>query len=210
MAGAAPTGPLAVLATGSGPGTPGSGRSSWPFPGCAPGRLPQLLGAPAAQRAGAGCSRPGGLRQWRVDPQGGPAGGGAGVGRGSKDTVSRLCGGLDEQVQAFRERPLESAYSYLWLDAKVEKVAGWWAGGAPRPGGRLRCRPAGQREVIGLDVGAAETKAFWREFLRSLVRRGLAGVQLVVSDAHEGLKQAIAQVLGTRGSAARCTGPVGE
>ncbi len=62
---------------------------------------------------------------------------------------------------------------------------------------------AGQREVIGLDVGAAETEAFWREFLRSLVRRGLAGVQLVVSDAHEGLKQAIAQVLGAPWQ--RCT-----
>jgi putative transposase len=113
----------------------------------------------------------------------------------SKDQVSRLCGGLDEQVTAFRERPLEVAYPYLWLDAKVEKV---------RAGGRVEHRAlvvaygvdqAGQREVIGLDVGAAETEAFWREFLRSLVRRGLAGVQLVISDAHEGLKQAIAQVL---------------
>ncbi len=103
--------------------------------------------------------------------------------------------GLDEQVQAFRERPLEVAYPYLWLDAKVEKV---------RAGGRVEHRAlvvaygvdqSGQREVIGLDVGAAETEAFWREFLRSLVRRGLSGVQLVVSDAHEGLKQAIAQVL---------------
>ena len=80
-------------------------------------------------------------------------------------------------------------------DAKVEKV---------RAGGRVEHRAlvvaygvdqAGQREVIGLDVGAAETEAFWREFLRSLVRRGLSGVQLVVSDAHEGLKAAIAQVL---------------
>jgi putative transposase len=113
----------------------------------------------------------------------------------SKDQVSRLCGGLDEQVTAFRERPLESAYPYLWLDAKVEKV---------RAGGRVEHRAlvvaygvdaTGQREVLGLDVGAAETEAFWREFLRSLVRRGLRGVQLVVSDAHEGLKQAIAQVL---------------
>ena len=113
----------------------------------------------------------------------------------SKDQVSRLCRGLDEQVQAFRERPLEGAYPYLWLDAKVEKV---------RAGGRVEHRAlviaygvdqAGQREVLGLDVGAAETEAFWWEFLRSLVRRGLAGVQLVVSDAHEGLKQAIAQVL---------------
>jgi putative transposase len=113
----------------------------------------------------------------------------------SKDTVSRLCRGLDEQVTAFRERPLERAYPYLWLDAKIEKV---------RAGGRVEHRAlvvayavdaGGQREVIGLDVGAAETEAFWREFLRSLVRRGLAGVQLVVSDAHEGLKAAIAQVL---------------
>jgi transposase-like protein len=113
----------------------------------------------------------------------------------SKDQVSRLCQGLDEQVQAFRERPLEGAYPYLWLDAKVEKV---------RAGGRVEHRAlvvaygvdaSGQREVIGLDVGAAETEAFWREFLRSLVRRGLGGVQLVVSDAHEGLKAAIAQVL---------------
>jgi transposase-like protein len=93
----------------------------------------------------------------------------------AKDTVSRLCQGLDEQVTAFRERPLEGAYPCLWLDAKVDQ--------------------AGQREVIGLDVGAAETEAFWREFLRSLVHRGLNGVQLVISDAHQGLKQAIAQVL---------------
>jgi len=121
----------------------------------------------------------------------------------SKDTVSRLCAGLDEQVTAFRTRPLEGRYPYLWLDAKVEKV---------RAGGRVEHRAlvvaygvdqAGQREVIGLDVGAAETEAFWREFLRSLVRRGLAGVQLVVSDAHEGLKQAIAQVLGAPWQ--RCT-----
>jgi putative transposase len=91
------------------------------------------------------------------------------------------------------------------LDAKVEKV---------RAGGRVEHRAlvvaygvdaSGQREVIGLDVGAAETEAFWREFLRSLVRRGLGGVQLVVSDAHEGLKQAIAQVLSAPGSGARFT-----
>jgi putative transposase len=113
----------------------------------------------------------------------------------SKDQVSRLCQGLDEQVAAFRERPLEVAYPYLWLDAKVEKV---------RAGGRVEHRAlvvasgvdaSGQREVIGLDVGPAETEAFWRECLRGLVRRGLAGVQLVVSDAHEGLKTAIARVL---------------
>jgi Transposase, Mutator family len=118
-----------------------------------------------------------------------------GLAGASKDQVSRLCRGLDEQVTAFRQRPLEGRYPYLWLDAKVEKV---------RAGGRVEHHAlvvaygvdaTGQREVIGLDVGAAETEAFWKEFLRGLVRRGLAGVQLVVSDAHEGLKQAIAQVL---------------
>ncbi len=116
--------------------------------------------------------------------------------RVSKSEVSRICQGLDEQVEAFRGRPLEGRYPYLWLDAKVEKV---------RDGGRVvrKClvlaytvHESGYREVIGLDVGEAETEAFWRSFLRSLVERGLAGVQLVVSDAHAGLKKAIGQVLG--------------
>jgi len=114
----------------------------------------------------------------------------------SKSEVSRICQGLDEQVEAFRQRPLEGAYPYLWLDAKVEKV---------RDGGRVvrKClvlaygvHESGYREVIGLDVGECETEAFWRSFLRSLVERGLSGVQLVVSDAHAGLKKAIGQVLG--------------
>src|SRR5919199_6246165 len=116
--------------------------------------------------------------------------------RVSKSEVSRVCEGLDEQVEAFRSRPLEGRYPYLWLDAKVEKV---------RDGGRVvrKClviahgvHESGRREVIGLDCGECETAAFRRDFLRSLVKRGLAGVQLVVSDAHEGLKQAIGQVLG--------------
>jgi putative transposase len=114
----------------------------------------------------------------------------------SKSEVSRICAGLDEQVDAFRNRPLEGRYPYLWLDAKVEKV---------RDGGRVvrkalvlayGVRESGYREVIALDVGEAETEAFWRSFLRSLVERGLTGVQLVVSDAHTGLKKAIGQVLG--------------
>jgi putative transposase len=113
----------------------------------------------------------------------------------SKSEVSRICAGLDEQVEAFRNRPLEGRYPYLWLDAKVEKV---------RDGGRVvpkalvlayAVHESGYREVIGLDVGECETEAFWRSFLRSLVERGLTGVQLVVSDAHAGLKKAIAQVL---------------
>jgi transposase-like protein len=102
----------------------------------------------------------------------------------------------DAGVGDARNRPLEGRYPYPWLDAKVEKV---------RDGGRVvrKClvlaygvHESGYREVIGLDVGEAETEAFWRSFLRSLVERGLVGVQLVVSDAHAGLKKAIAQVLG--------------
>ena len=115
--------------------------------------------------------------------------------RVSKSEVSRICAGLDEQVQAFRSRPLEGRYPYLFVDAKVEKV---------RQGGRVvrKCvvlahgvHETGRREILGLDVGAAETEAFWREFLRGLVARGLLGVQLAISDAHPGLKAALAQVL---------------
>jgi putative transposase len=114
----------------------------------------------------------------------------------SKDQVSRLCRGLDEQVQVFRERPLAGAYPYLWLDAKVERVR--------EPGGvrhkalviAYGVHETGRREVVGLDVGEAETEAFWRGFLRSLRARGLDGVQLGVSDAHTGLTTAIAKVFG--------------
>jgi transposase-like protein len=115
--------------------------------------------------------------------------------RVSRSEVSRICGLLDEQVEAFRQRPLEGRYPYLFVDAKVEKV---------RDGGRVvpKCvvvahavHETGRREIIGLDVGESETEAFWREFLRTLVARGLAGVELVVSDAHEGLKNAIRRVL---------------
>jgi putative transposase len=114
----------------------------------------------------------------------------------SKDQVSRLCRGLDEQVTVFRERPLAGAYPYLWLDAKVERVR--------EPGGvrhkalviAYGVHETGRREVVGLDVGEAETEAFWRGFLRSLRARGLEGVQLVISDAHTGLTTAIAKVFG--------------
>lgn len=113
----------------------------------------------------------------------------------SKSQVSRLCGELDERVQAFLERELRGAWPYLWLDATYLKS---------RDGGRVVTKAVvvavgvnaeGRREVLGLAVGPAETEGFWREFLRSLTRRGLAGVQLVVSDAHEGLKKAAAKVL---------------
>ena len=115
--------------------------------------------------------------------------------RVSRSEVSRVCALLDEQVEAFRQRPLEGEYPYLWLDAKVEKV---------RDGGRVvpkavviayGVHESGRREILGIDVGEAETEAFWTEFVRSLIARGLQGVKLVVSDAHEGLKAAIARLL---------------
>ena len=114
----------------------------------------------------------------------------------SKDQVSRLCRGLDDQVRVFRERELDGNYPYLWLDAKVERVR--------EPGGVRQkalvlaygVHESGRRDVLGLDVGEAESEAFWREFLRGLRARGLHGVRLCVSDAHQGLRSAIGQVLG--------------
>jgi putative transposase len=113
----------------------------------------------------------------------------------SKSQVSRLCATLDEEVERFRGRPLEGGYPYVWLDATFVKV---------REGGRVVSMAVviaigvngdGQREVLGLDVGPSEDGAFWLRFLRSLVARGLSGVELVISDAHQGLKGAIAAVL---------------
>jgi len=113
----------------------------------------------------------------------------------TKDRVSALCRALDEQVSAFRERPLEGSYPYLWLDAKHVKV---------RSGAHVRSKAlviaygvheSGIREVIGLDLGEVESEAFWIEFLRSLRARGLSGVRLAISDQHEGLKHAIERVL---------------
>ncbi len=118
-----------------------------------------------------------------------------GISSMSKDRVSALCRSLDERVEAFRSRPLEGEYPYLWLDAKHVKV---------RSGGHVRSKAlvvayavhdSGRREVIGIDLGEVETEAFWVEFLRRLRSRGLAGVRLAVSDHHEGLKAAIARIL---------------
>jgi len=113
----------------------------------------------------------------------------------SKSEVSRICADLDEEVQAFRDRPLDGhGYPYVFLDATYCKA-------------RLNRRVVsqavvvaigvaadGKREVLGFDVGDSEDRAFWTGFLRTLRARGLAGVQLVISDAHEGLKQAIGSV----------------
>jgi transposase-like protein len=113
----------------------------------------------------------------------------------SKSEVSRLCGEIDERVQAFLDRPLEGDWPYLWLDATYVKV---------RKGGRIvsvaviiavAVNAQGRREVLGITVMPSEAEAFWTDFLRSLSRRGLRGVKLVISDAHEGLKAAAAKVL---------------
>ena len=113
----------------------------------------------------------------------------------SKSQVSRLCTDIDERVKAFLERPLEGDWPYLWLDATYIKV---------RQGGRIisvaaivavAANTEGRREVLGLAIGPSEAETFWMDFLRSLTRRGLRGVKLVISDAHEGLKAAIAKIL---------------
>jgi putative transposase len=113
----------------------------------------------------------------------------------SKDRVSRMCSELDEHVEQFRSRELTAAYPYLWLDAKHVKV---------RDRGRVVSKAlvvayavadSGNREVIGLDIGEVESEAFWTQFLRGLRARGLRGLRLVISDHHEGLKNAIARVL---------------
>src|SRR3954447_2820487 len=113
----------------------------------------------------------------------------------SKSSVSKLCKDIDERVNAFLTRPLSGAWSYLWLDATYLKV---------HEGDRIVSVAAivavavdteGRREIVGLHIGPSEAEVFWTDFLRSLVKRGLSGVQLVVSDAHEGLKAAIRRVL---------------
>jgi putative transposase len=115
----------------------------------------------------------------------------------SKSQVSLICGELDTEVEHFRSRSLgEGAYPYVWLDATYVKsrANGRVAGQAVVIAIGLNAA-TGQREVLGLDVGPSEDGGFWLAFLRGLVARGLSGVQLVVSDAHEGLKGAIGAVL---------------
>lgn len=113
----------------------------------------------------------------------------------SKSQVSRLVGEIDEKVQAFLTRPIEGEWPYVWLDATYVKV---------RQNGRIvsvaviiavGVNSDGRREILGMKIGASEAETFWTDFLRTLARRGLSGVKLVVSDAHEGLKAAISKVL---------------
>jgi putative transposase len=114
----------------------------------------------------------------------------------SKSTVSKLCKDIDDRVNAFLDRPLSGDWPYLWLDATYLKQ---------REGGRIVSVAAiiavavdseGKREIVGLHIGPSEAETFWSTFLKSLVRRGLRGTKLVISDAHEGLKAAIRRVMG--------------
>jgi putative transposase len=113
----------------------------------------------------------------------------------SKSQVSRLCEEIDVKVKAFLDRPIEGEWPYIWIDATYLKV---------RRGGRIVSVAAiiavgantdGRREVLGLEIGTSEAEPIWTEFLRKLTRRGLRGVKLVVSDAHESIKTAVSKVL---------------
>src|SRR5579863_4457579 len=114
----------------------------------------------------------------------------------SKSSVSKLCKEIDERVNAFLKRPIDGEWPYLWRDATYLKV---------REGGRIVSVAAiiavavdteGRREIVGLGIGPSEAEPFWSAFLKGLVKRGLGGVKLVISDAHEGLRNAITRVLG--------------
>lgn len=113
----------------------------------------------------------------------------------SKSQVSRLCEELDTEVERFRGRRLDGPYPYVWLDATFVKVHEDDRVVSQAIVIAISVSASGEREVLGLDVGPSEDGAFWLQFLRGLVSRGLSGVQLVISDAHEGLKGAIAAVV---------------
>ena len=113
----------------------------------------------------------------------------------SKSQVSRLCEEIDGKVKAFLDRPIEGDWPCLWIDATYVKV---------RDNGRIvsaavivavGANADGRREVLGMDIGPSEAETFWTDFLRKLRRRGLRGVKLVISDAHEGIKAAVSKVL---------------
>jgi transposase-like protein len=115
----------------------------------------------------------------------------------SKSQVSKLCKDIDERrVNAFLERPIDGEWPYLWLDATYLKV---------RDGGRIVSVAAiiavavtteSRREIVGLGLGPSEAEPFWSAFLKGLVKRGLEGFKLVISDAHDGLRHATTRVLG--------------
>jgi putative transposase len=113
----------------------------------------------------------------------------------SKSQVSRLCEEIDDRVKTFLDRPIEGDWPYLWIDATYVKV---------RRNGRIvsvaviiavGANAEGRREILGMAIGPSEAEPFWTEFLRGLARRGLRGVKLVISDAHEGIKAAVSKIM---------------
>jgi putative transposase len=113
----------------------------------------------------------------------------------SKSQVSRPCAEIDDKVKTFLGRPIEGDWPYQWIDATYVKV---------RQNGRIvsvaviiavGVNSDGRREVLGTDIGSSEAETFWTAFLRKLARRGLRGVKLVISDAHEGIKATVGKVL---------------
>ena len=142
-----------------------------------------------ARRGGAG-----GLCAWRLDPVGRRSHQSDGHDRHLQEP-GQLCEEINEKVKAFLSRPIEGDWRYLWVDATYVKA---------RESGRIVSAAVivavgvnsdGRREVLGMDIGPSEAETFWIEFLRKLARRGLRGVKLVISDAHEGIQAAIGKVL---------------
>jgi transposase-like protein len=113
----------------------------------------------------------------------------------SKSQVSRLCEEIDDRVHAFLDRPIEGDWPYVWLDATYVKARRDHHIVSVAIIVAVGVNTDGRREVLGMTIGHSEAEPFWVEFLRNLARRGLRGVKLVVSDAHEGLKAAITKVL---------------
>lgn len=132
-----------------------------------------------------------------VDALGRRPRGGARDERHLEEAGLRLCAEIDERVSAFLDRPIEGEWPYLWIDATYLKV---------RQNGRIvsvavivavGVNADGRREVLSMDIGPSEAEPFWTAFLRKLARRGLRGVKLVVSDAHEGIRAAVSKTLET-------------
>src|ERR1700720_3347439 len=113
----------------------------------------------------------------------------------SKSQVSRLCEEIDEKVKAFLTRPIEGDWPYLWIDATYVKARRDHHIVSVAVIVAVGVNSDGRREVLGMDIGPSEAETFWTEFLRKLRRRGLRGVKLVVSDAHEGIKAAVAKIM---------------
>ena len=112
-----------------------------------------------------------------------------------KSTVSRICQELDSAVSAFRNRPLDAVFPYVWFDALYLKVRQNHRIVSMAVVIAIGVKESGERCILDLDIGASEEGAFWTSFVRRLVERGLRGVELAISDAHLGVQEAIRTVL---------------